>query len=464
MAIFKLSDKRQMYRIYNTMPVNCEMLDAQGLATEKTTIMAKDISSEGIYLEMNKTPPLNSMIKLAFRLAKDTQLINAVAQVARVESLEDKDLFGIGANFETIEENDRNEIKKFVDHLNINTLLALTISKGASDLHLLADRPPALRIHGEIEAIDIPAFSHDEITKLLYSIMTHLQIRKFEQEKELDFGLQYDLANRFRINLHQQKGFMEATLRLINTKIPSFKELNLPEVIKDLARLKDGLLLIVGPAGSGKTTTIAAMVELINQERKAVVITLERPIEYVHTGQKSIIKQREIGIDASSFSIALKSTFRQDSNVIVIGELDDIETVKNAIAAAEGGNLVVASFHSLNTLQGIDRLIGFFPPENRKQMLSQLANCTKGIVSQVLLPRKDKLGRVLACEVIIVTDAVKRIIRGDELVQLPTIIQTGSSYKMQSLFESINKCVEEGIVDAEIAKSYLEEFTKYGHK
>jgi twitching motility protein PilT len=336
-------------------------------------------------------------------------------------------------------------------------LLEFTIKKGASDLHLLADLPPVIRVQGELETVDIGKLSSEDIPTLIYSFMNKQQIRRFEQTKELDFGLQYDIQNRFRVNLHMQRGFMEATFRLITTRIFSFEELNIPEAVKDLARLKEGLVLIAGPTGSGKSTTMAAMVELINEERKVVVITLERPIEYVFINKKSIIKQREIGVDTSSFSVALQSSLRQDPNVIVVGELEDTETVKTALIAAEAGYLVIASFHAPNTIHAIDRLVNVFPPENRKQVLSQVSNCLKGIVTQLLVPTVDRKTRVLATEILITNDAVKRVIRNDDLIQIPTIIQTGSAYKMLSMSESIRRYVEQGVVDREMALFFSQE-------
>lgn len=462
MFVWKNSDKRKDYRVYNPVPMVCEITNAHNNNVITKTVMAKDISRSGIYFEMDETPPLRIPIKVTFKLPKSDNTIQADLRVMRIESTEYENIYGIGTAFENIEEKDRQEIEKFADRFSINKLLELAISKGASDLHLLADHPPVLRIHGKIETADASKFSADEIEKLLYSIMSRRQIKRFEQEKELDFGIQYDSINRFRVNVHQQKGFTEATLRLINTKIPSTEELNLPDVTKDLARLKDGLVLITGPTGSGKTTTIAAMVNLINKERQVVIITLERPIEYVYIDDKSIVKQREIGIDTNSFSVALKSSLRQDPNVIVIGELDDIETIRTAMVAAEAGYLVIASFHAPSTMQALDRLAGMFPAEHRKAILSQLANCTRGIISQLLLPRKNQEGRVLACEIVIVNDAVKRIMRNDEINQLPNIIQTGGSYKMQMMADAIKKYLWQDVIDEETANFYSAESARYG--
>lgn len=447
MLRYNLPDRRKAYRVYTRIPVVCEITNPQDKSISKRNLMITDLNSQGLFLETDEPLALNIEINVAFQLPKSSNTINATVRVARVEIKEAENEFGIGATFIKIADRDKEEIRQLIERVNINMLLELTIKKGASDLHLVTDLPPVFRIHGEIEISDLPKLDAEDIPALVYSIMTRKQIRRFEQEKELDFGMQYDIQNRFRANLHQQRGFLEATFRLVNTRVSSFEELRIPEAVKDLARQRDGLVLIVGPTGSGKTTTIAAMVELINQERKAVVITLERPIEYVHPNIKSIIKQREIGVDTSSFSAALKSSLKQDPNVIIIGELEDIETIRTALIAAEAGYLVIVSFHAPNTIQAIDRLVGFFPVENRRQVLSQLANCLKGIVSQLLLIRNDKQGRVLATEIVIANDAVRKIVRNDELIQLGTIIQTNAALGMRSMDDSVREYYEQGLID-----------------
>jgi len=442
--------------------MSIEITNPQDGTHKSTTVILSNISENGLYFENDEPLPIKTEIKVAFKSPKSEGIIRATVSVARIEATGDEKVFGIGAAFVEIADKDREEIKHYIEELDLEKLLRLTIEKGASDLHLLANSSPVLRIQGELQNLDLPILSNEDIQRLIFSVLPKKQIRKFEQNKELDFGLQYDVENRFRINLHIQRGYLEAALRLIVSRSFSFKELHIPDVVKDLARLKEGLVLVAGPTGSGKSTTMAAMVDLINQEKRAIVVTLERPIEYVHKNIKSFVKQREIGVDTSSFSTAIQSSLRQDPNVIVVGELEDMETVKTALIAAEAGYLVIASFHAPNTIQGIDRLTGIFPPENRIQMLGQLSNCLKGMITQLLIPTIDKKNRVLAMEVMIVTDAVKRLIRAGELFQIPTIIQTGGQYKMQSMQESIKKYVNEGIVSEETALVYSHEFGSYG--
>lgn len=452
-------ERRRKTRVFVRIPIVCTLVDPETKIIRNKTALSGDISSEGIYFEIDEILALKTEIDIRFQLPHSNNVITATIKVMRIEAV--KNNFAIGAVFTRISDKDKAEIEQLVERLNINKLLSLTIQKGASDLHLLAEQPPVMRINGELQILESQKIHVDEIPQLVFSLMNKEQIRLFEREKEMDFGIQYDIQSRFRVNVHQQRGFVEATFRLIESKTFSFEELRIPDVVKDLARQKDGLVLITGPTGSGKTTTIAAMVDLINQERKAVVITLERPIEYVHQNVKSIIKQREVGVDTNSFSVALKYSLRQDPNVIVIGEMDDIETIKTAMIAAEAGYLVIATFHAPDTIQAIDRLVSVFPPENRRQVIAQLSNCLRGIIAQLLLPRKDRKGRVLASEVLIATDAVKRILRKDELFQLPTNIQTGANFKMQAMSDSIRKYLEEGIIDVETAMFYSQEFSKY---
>lgn len=454
-------ERRKAYRIYVSIPLTCEIIDSRDKSFRTKSGLARDISSDGIYFEIDEAFILGSEMSVKFQLPKSNNVIHATVRVVWIEAKEKHGIFAIGAEFIRLLDKDKAEINQMVERLNINKLLKLAIEKQASDLHLLADRPPVLRVLGELESLNLPSLSSEDIPNLLYPLMTKQQIERFEQEKELDFGFQFNLENRFRVNVHQQRGYLEATLRLINTKISSFEDLNLPDVVKDLASLKDGLILIAGPTGSGKTTTIAAMVEWINQKRKAVIITLERPIEYVHPHIQSIIKQREVGVDTSSFSIALKSSLRQDPNVIVVGELDDIETIRTAVIAAEAGYLVIASFHAPNTVQALDRLVSMFPLDNRKQILSQLSHCLKGVITQLLIPRKDKQGRALATEIVVTNEAIKKIIRNDELIQMPTVLQTSGGHKMQSMFDSIKRYVEKGIIEVELANFYSEEFSRY---
>lgn len=452
-----ISEKRAARRVYAKIPLTCHIVDPKDGTVKKKTTMMGDISETGLYFESDEPFSLRTEMSFSFKLPESDTVIQGKGRIARIQTTDEERVFGVGINFSEVTDESRREIHDFVERIDIRKLLQMTVDKKGSDLHILADHAPVLRVQGELQELEIPPIPARDIPRLIYSVMTKQQIRRFEQNKELDFGMQFDMQNRFRVNLHIQRGYMEAAFRLIVTRTFSFTELHIPEAVKDLARIKEGLILICGPTGSGKSTTIAAMVDLINHERKAVIITLERPIEYVFENDKCIIKQREIGIDTNSFSQALQSSLRQDPNIIIVGELDDMETVKTALIAAEAGYLVIASFHAPNTVSGIDRLTGMFPMESRKQILAQVSNSMKGMITQMLIPSVDKKKRVLASEVLMANEAVKRVIRSDELYQIPNVIQTGVHYKMQSMQESIRRYVESGVVDKETAQFYLQE-------
>jgi twitching motility protein PilT len=338
--------------------------------------------------------------------------------------------------------------------MDIVKLLQLTAQKKASDLHLTYNRPPILRIHGRLVALENEPLGTLEMKNMIYSILSDEQIARFEKLKELDFAFSPHPDLRFRVNVHVQRGNVEATFRVIMPDLRTIQELGLPSVLEHLALLKQGIVVIAGPTGSGKTTTLAAMVDIINRRQEAVIICLEDPIEYIHTNLNSIIKQREIGIDTLSFSVALKKTLRQDPDVILVGELLDAETVRTAITAAETGHLVLTSLHAPDTVQAVDRLISIFPPQQRHQACIQLANCLQGIVTQLLVPKKDRETRVVATEVMVVTDAIRNHIREGQTIQIPSTIQTGARYQMHTMEESFKRLYHANIISKETAIDY----------
>jgi twitching motility protein PilT len=337
-------------------------------------------------------------------------------------------------------------------NVDIKDLLTYAVDKGASDLHFTEGLPPALRIDGILMPTSYPALSREDSKKIIYSILNDDQKVRFETELELDLSLFVPGVSRFRVNVHMQRGSIEAAFRVISSKIKTIEELGLPAVVAELARKSSGLVLATGPTGQGKSTTLAAMVDLINCERQALVISIEDPIEYVHTNKKSIIKQREVGADTKSFANALKHALRQDPDVILVGEMRDLETISTAITAAETGHLVLSTLHTPDAPQTIDRLIDIFPPHQQKQIMIQLAGSLQGVICQQLLPRKDSNGRVVACEIMTATSAVRSIIREQKTEQLSTIIQTNAKYGMVTMDKSLKKLYQDGIIDMETVK------------
>ncbi|MCA9403709.1 MAG: type IV pilus twitching motility protein PilT [Candidatus Omnitrophica bacterium] len=345
--------------------------------------------------------------------------------------------------------------------MDLKELLKLCIDRKASDLHLTENSPPILRIDGKLMLTDGSPLTREELKKCIYGILTDTQKEKFEQDRELDFSLSMEGLERFRVNVHMQKGSVEAALRRIPSFIPTIDDLGLPPAILDFARKPSGLVLITGPTGSGKTTTLASMVNVINAERSCMIICIEDPIEYVHRNNRAVIKQREIYSDTNSFSEALKRCLRQDPDVIIVGEMRDLETISTALTAAETGHLVLATLHTPDTAQTIERVIDVFPAHQQQQVRLQLSAALQGIVSQTLLPRASGQGRVMASEVLVATPAVRNLIRERAVEQIPTAIQTGVQYGMHTMDMSLKVLYEQGIItyeDAIMQVKNLQEF------
>ncbi len=337
--------------------------------------------------------------------------------------------------------------------MDLRELLLLSVQKKASDVHLTYDSPPILRIDGKLTVTNKDPMSREELKKVIYGMLTDLQKETFERDKELDFSLSLSGMDRFRVNIHLQRGSVEAAFRRIPIFIPNMSELGLPPIIADMARKPNGLVLITGPTGTGKTTTMASLINLINEEKESVIVMIEDPIEYVHFNKKSIIKQREVFRDTNSFAEALKRCLRQDPDIIVVGEMRDLETISCALTAAETGHLVLATLHTPDAPQTIERIIDAFPPHQQQQVKLQLSSALQGVCSQLLLPKADGIGRVLATEVMVVTPGIRNLIREQAIEQIPTAIQTGSAYGMNTMDKSLQKLYQEGTITYETAIS-----------
>ena len=335
----------------------------------------------------------------------------------------------------------------------LRELLLQTIQEKASDLHLTEKTPPIFRIDGRLVPHDSKALSRHEIQAMIYSMLSESQKAKFEVEKELDFSLALNGMDRFRVNVHVQRGSVEAAFRRISLFIPSMEDLQLPPVIADLARKQNGLVLVTGPTGTGKTTTLASMINLINTERTAVIMCIEDPIEYIFTNNKSVIKQREVHRDTSSFAEALKRCLRQDPDVIVVGELRDLETISTALTAAETGHLVLATVHTPDAPQTVERIIDVFPPYQQQQVRLQLSTALQGVISQKLAPRASGHGRIMIPEIMIATAGVRNLIREKAVEQLRSAIQTGGQYGMRTFDKSLKELYEKEIISFQTAMS-----------
>lgn len=341
----------------------------------------------------------------------------------------------------------------------IEQLLNLVFTKKASDLHVSVGLPPVIRIDGRLVRVDHPPLTKDDVEKIVFSMLSNEQRRMLEQNWELDCSYGVEGIGRFRINVYRERGHYAAALRTISTDIPSFEQLGLPDIVRELAEKPRGLILVTGPTGSGKSTTLAAMIDYINTNRVEHILTIEDPIEFLHYSKRSIIHQRELGHDTRSFSNALRAALREDPDIILVGEMRDLETISLALTAAETGHLVFGTLHTSSASQTIDRIVDVFPAEQQQQIRIQLSNSLVGVFSQTLLPKitqdGSKKGRALAQEIMVVTPAISNLIREGKAVQIYSSIQTGGAYKMQTLEASLKDLYAKGFItyDDAISKS-----------
>jgi twitching motility protein PilT len=331
-------------------------------------------------------------------------------------------------------------------------LLKTMIDKGASDLHITTGSPPRFRIDGKLVALDNQPLGPAETKALCYSVLTDAQKQKFEETNELDLSFGLKGLSRFRANIFMQRGAVAGAFRAVPFEIKSFQELGLPQIVSDLVKKPRGLILVTGPTGCGKSTTLAAMVDMINSERPEHIITIEDPIEYLHGHKKALVNQREINADTTSFKAALRYVLRQDPDVVLIGEMRDLETIEAALTVSETGHLTLATLHTNTAVQTINRIIDVFPPHQQEQIRVQLSFVLEGIIAQQLIPKKTGQGRVLAVEILVPNPAIRNLIREDKLHQIYSMMQTGQTkFGMQTMNQSLYELYRKGIISYEDA-------------
>jgi twitching motility protein PilT len=352
--------------------------------------------------------------------------------------------------------------------LTFNDLLARMIQRQASDLHLIAGLKPALRIHGELVPLDdLDRFTPESLKSFVFAALTTHQQNMFQNDaasrNELDFGYGIPGVGRFRVNVHSSRGSVGVAVRALADRIPSLGELGLPEAAAEFTRARRGLVLVTGPTGSGKSTTLAALVDTINRTRRDHILTIEDPIEYMHNSKMSYVTQREVGAtgDTLSFRNALKYALRQDPDVILIGEMRDYETIGIAITSAETGHLVFGTLHTASAAQTVSRIVDVFPTDQQPQVRTQLASTILGVVSQVLLPKKDGSGRIAACELMLANAAVRNNVRAGKVDAIYQTLQTSAAEGMQTMDQSLTRLCRDGQIDYEAAKPYIYEKTTH---
>lgn len=339
--------------------------------------------------------------------------------------------------------------------MEITDLLMATYKNRASDLHLSTGNPPIMRVNGDMLALDMPALTGDQIKALVYSIMTDQQRSDYERELEIDFSISFNASMRFRVNSFNTINGAAAVFRTIPTKILTLDDLEAPEVLKKLCHLHKGLILVTGPTGSGKSTTLAAMVDYINSSMNKHILTVEDPVEFVHQSKKSLINQREIGASTKSFAHALKSALREDPDVILVGEMRDLETIRLAMTAAETGHLVMGTLHTSSAAKTVDRIIDVFPADDKEMVRAMLSVSLEAVIAQTLVKRADGTGRLAAHEIMLGTPAIRNLIREAKVPQITSMIQMGSRLGMSTMRDSMNRLYEAGHITAATLRAAL---------
>ncbi|MDQ3590488.1 MAG: type IV pilus twitching motility protein PilT [Actinomycetota bacterium] len=334
----------------------------------------------------------------------------------------------------------------------LNDYLFDAIRLEASDLHVTVGLPPTVRVRGEVQPLDYPPFTPNVTRELIYDILSNDQRQRLENDWELDFSYTLPRTARFRVNVYFQKGSLGAAFRTIPHEIKSLHELGLPKVVEEMTEKPRGLVLVTGPTGSGKSTTLASMIDRINETRSEHIMSVEDPIEFLHQHKKCIVNQREVNQDTKSFVQALKHVLRQDPDVILVGEMRDLETISLAVTAAETGHLVFGTLHTQDAPQTVDRVIDVFPPHQQHQVRAQFANALQGVIAQTLIPRRDGEGRVVACEVLVPTPGVRNLIREGKNHQIYSAMQTGGKYGMQTMDAALVELVRRGLISREEAE------------
>jgi len=337
--------------------------------------------------------------------------------------------------------------------MDITELLAFGVKNKASDLHLSAGLPPMIRVHGDMRRINLPAMEHKEVHAMMYDIMNDGQRKHYEENKEVDFSFEVPNLARFRVNAFIQNRGAGAVMRTIPSKILSLEDLKCPPIFKDISETPRGMVLVTGPTGSGKSTTLAAMVNHINENEMGHILTVEDPIEFVHESKKCLINQREVGPHTLSFNNALRSALREDPDVILVGEMRDLETIRLAMSAAETGHLVFGTLHTSSAAKTIDRIIDVFPADEKEMVRAMLSESLRAVISQTLLKTKDGAGRAAAHEIMICTPAIRNLIREAKVPQMYSAIQTGGNIGMQTLDQCLTDLVKRGVVASSEARS-----------
>jgi len=445
------TERRTFGRVRLKLPIRFRMEERPEEWVDGVT---RYLSATGMLLMTETCIEIAARLMVVLTIPGDQATRQLRGVVVRTQLGETNHQYLIGVKFVDLEEADRAHLASLLHDSDIMELLRLAAAEEASDLHLSSNHPPIVRVMGQLKPLREQRLPGVKLKHMIYTLLDERQRQVFERDLELNASVSIEPTLRYRLNVHMQRGNVEAAFRRIEPVVKTIAELNLPKTVIQFAHFQDGLVLVTGPAGAGKTTTVNAMVDYINTTKSAVVITLENPIEYVHVYKRSVIKQREVGTDTLSFPVGLREAMRQDPDVIVIGEVRDEITMKTALDAAETGHLVLATFPASDCLNSILRVFHFFSKERQQEIQLQLSNCLRAVLSQRLIARADRPGVIPATEVLLNTAAVANTIRTGSIEQIPTMIQTGTEYGMHSLEHSLKQLVQRQIIQPDAYKQH----------
>jgi len=445
------TEKRAAKRKRSTFTIQYSRAGDEEPSRMSSTI---DVSSKSVLFEDTRLLSIGDELSMDLTIPSLCKPVHVEGHINRIIEKEKGKVFYHCMLFDRILDKDREYLEKYVQLIDMESLLEMAMALGASDIHLVASKPPIFRVDKELVASELPNLVSDDLENMIYSIMTEQQKDQFNKRLELDFTYLVSDGLKFRINVHREKRNLEAALRVIPSTIKSPSELGLPDLFTELAVMQSGLLLISGPVNSGKTTTMAALVDLINSTRNCMIVGIEDPIEYIHENKFSVVKQREVGVDTMSYTYALKHVLHQDADVVFVGELQDSESVSMAMTAAQNGKLVIAVIQATDTVNALLKLTEYFPHELREHMNSHLASCLECVTAQLLFPRLDGKGKTPAVESIMCLPNIKRIIREGSLDKLPDHITAGVAAGVVTMEDSIKKLVDSGLINPEDAAAF----------
>ena len=423
---------------------------------------ASDISINGFSVEIKDVINIGAAIKGELTFPLSEVPIKFSGKIVRAQKLgSNKYVYGI--SFDQIDEVGRTSIGVYTEKMDLDTLLMRAVKRGATSVHLTIGYVPVCRVDGLILHLDVVPISHEDMDKVAACIMNEKEKAELYKNLELDLAYRLPQENRrFRVNISFDKGNLAMVIKVVNNTVKSLEELCLPPLLNDFVNRENGLIILSGPVDSGKSTTLAWIIESINKKRESVVISIEDPIEYVYTSKNSLICQRDVGLDTLSFSNALKSSLRQDADVVLVGEMRDLDSISQTITAAERGQLVFSTLHSFNAIECINRLIDVFPEGQQAQIRLQLSSCLECIICQRLLPRADGKGRIVATEILVVTPAVRNLIRTAHAEQIYSYLESGAEFGMHTMDSSVADLFRRGLITKETATFFTSDKKRYG--